>query len=800
MSKNYLMIALRHIKRSKGYSFINIAGLAIGMTCCIMIMLWVQDELSFDRYHENADRIYRLTVDANLGAPLRAPVSNAISAPTLVGEYPEVLSAARIERPGRASVKYGDIQFYEENVGYADNSIFEVFTFPMISGDPKSALSTAYTVVITEEMAEKYFGDEDPIGKILKFDGETDHTVTGVVENVPSNSHFTFDMLRSFETLYMENREEMEQGMRFRYFTYLLLADNADYRELEQKLPTLVETQLGPVINSLGGSMKFLLQPLTSIHLHSDMGYDLSANGNIAHVYLFAAIALFILLIACFNFINLSTARSASRAKEVGIRKTFGAARNKLIRQFLGESVIYSVLAIFLSSILLELSLPLFNSLAGRELSFHYLQTPWFIPGLLLFALAVGFVAGFYPAFFLSSFQPVRVLQGGLKAGLSNSRFRSVLVLIQFAISITLIIGTITIYNQLYFMKNKKLGFNKKQVVVIPGIDDTIRQSLSTLKEELAAVPGVLHVAASSRVPGRGVMKGVLRPEGFSEDQPVTMDLLTVDPDFLPTMGIELAAGRNFSNDLASDTTDAVIINQAAARKIGWDDPIGKKFIFTPPPGSETPITSATVVGVVKDFHISSLHQRIEPLFVDYALERMSTITVKIAPDNISGTLELLKSKWEGIVPNKPFDYQFLDETFDSQYRSEERMGNIALSFSLLAIFIGCLGLFGMSAFSAEQRTKEIGIRRVLGASVTGIVGLLSKEFLMLVAIANLIAWPIAYYAMDKWLQDFAYRIDIGLGIFIPAGIAALLIALVTISFQATKAALNNPIDSLRYE
>jgi putative ABC transport system permease protein len=624
MFKNYLVSALRNLNKHKGYSLINIVGLAIGMTCCILIMLWVADELSFDRFHENSDRIYRLGLDANLGAPLVAPVSNGPSAPAMIEEYPEVINAVRIDRPGRVAVKYGEREFFEENVTYADNSIFDIFTFPFTKGDPSSALLTAYSVVITEDMAEKYFGGEDPIGKTLQFDGNADFTITGVIKNLPHNSHLQFDMIRSFETLYQEQRGAIEQWMGFRFFTYLLLADNIDFTELENKFPALVTANLGPMLDAYGGTIKFFLQPLTRIHLYTKMEHDISANGDIAYVYLFSGIALFVLLIACVNFINLATARSASRAVEVGIRKTFGADRKGLIRQFLGESIVFSLLAMAVSSILLELVLPIFKSLTDRELSLNYLETPWLIAVYVGFALFVGLIAGSYPAFFLSSFQPIQVLRGNLKKGASCSRLRHVLVISQFAISIVLIVGTITIYNQLGYMKNKKLGFEKEQLVVIPGQHNSSIRSLDTIRDELSGVPGVINVAASSMVPGRGVMKGVLRPEGFSEDQPQTMDILSIDHNFIPTFGMEVVSGRNFSAEIASDTSDVVMINEAAARKFGWDDPIGKTFIFSTPSGNGQETTTLSVIGVVKDFHISSLRQDIEPVYIDNTPSQMN--------------------------------------------------------------------------------------------------------------------------------------------------------------------------------
>jgi putative ABC transport system permease protein len=800
MFRNYLKIALRNIKRHTGYSLINVAGLAIGMTCCILMLLWVQDELSFDRFHQNSDRIYRLCLDANIGSPLRVPVSMAPAGPAMASEFPEVEGAVRIIRPERVSVKFEDMTFQEEDVCYADNSIFDVFTFPLVSGDPKTALSSPYSVVITEEMAKKYFGNQEPLGKILRFDDEADFTVTGVMKNVPPNSHLNFNMLRSFETQYRENPEAMESWVNAWFYTYLLLAENCDSKQLEEKFAPFVDKHMGNFLGAIGGTVKLFLQPLTDIHLYSDFERDLPSNGDITYVYLFSGIALFVLLIACFNFVNLATARSATRAREVGMRKTLGAGRGKLMAQFLGESLIFSFFSVALACILLELALPLFNSLAGRQLNLNYFERPWLIPALAGLALLVGFLAGSYPAFFLSSLKPVRVLKGTGSAIASNSGFRRMLVVAQFVISIILIIGSITIYNQIDFMKNKKLGFDKEHVLVIPGLNQAARQSYLSIRDQLTKIPGVTSVGASSLVPGRGRTKSIFYPEGLSDNEPQTMDYMTVDPHYLPTMNMDMAQGRNFSADFSTDSTQSAIINQAAAIKFGWDNPIGKTFRLPNLPGDEGDEQIATVIGVVKDFHIASLHQKIEPQLIFYDLSSINHISVRLAPENITHTVGLLEEEWKKISPDRPFDFYFLDQSFDSQYRAEERLGKISLYFSLLGILIACLGLLGLSSYTTERRTKEIGVRKVLGATETGIVMLLSREIVRWVLLANIIAWPVAYWLADRWLGGFAYRINLGWTTFVLAGLVALSIAVITVSFQAVKAALANPVESLRYE
>jgi putative ABC transport system permease protein len=800
MLRHYLKIVFRSLKKHKGYSFINISGLAIGMAVCILIMMWVVNELSYDRFHEKADYIYRVTMDLEAGSTLHTPVTLTAVGPALVRDFPEVLQSTRILPPNRVAVKYEDKMFQETRVGYAENSIFDIFTLPFVSGDPKTALEAPYSVVITESMAKKYFGDEDPLGKILRLNNERDFAITGVVKNVPSNSHFIFNMLCSFQTFIKEGDVQDDQWFDVRFFTYLLLDENVDPKKLEEKIPGFLDKYIGEMIKASGGSIRLSLQPLKRIHLYSDFERDMSANSDITYVYLFSGIALFVLLIAGINFINLSTARSATRAQEVGMRKTLGAVRSRLIGQFLGESLIYSILSMLLGMLLLKLSLPLFNSLIDRDLSINFLLAPWLIIAFLGLAVVVGVFAGSYPAFFLSSFQPVRVLKGLLKVGASNSRFRRVLVVFQFAISIALIVSTLIVYKQIIFLKNTELGFNKAHVVAIPRMNDAIRKSYRSIRGELLSLPGVIDVGASDLVPSRGHLVASFLPEGFAEDQRQTMDYMNVDSHYLPVMGMEIIAGRNFSEDLATDQDESILINETAAKKLGWKNPVGKRFVFRPPPGQEGETTYVSVIGVVKDFHMKSLREKIEPLVIFFDYDSLFTVSLRMTPGSAMFTLDLLKKKWSELDPNRPFNYFFLDDAYDSQYRREEQMKNITFYFSFLAIFIGCLGLFGMASFTAEQRTKEIGIRKVLGASIPGIVGLLAKEFVLLVVIANLIAWPVAYLAMNRWLQSFAYRTGINPLIFVLSAVLALSIALFTVSYQAIRAALSNPVDALRYE
>lgn len=800
MFKNYLKIAFRNVKNHKAYAFINISGLAIGMACCILIISFITTELSYDRFHKNADRIYRQGLDANLGGnQILMPISTAPAAPAFVQDYPEILDAVRIRRMRNVFIKDRDQEFFEENVILVDNSIFNVFTFPMTKGDPNTALKAAYSMVMTEDTAKKYFGDEDPIGKILKVDNQFDYTVTGVVENVPKNSHFTFDILCSFESLYAQNREAMEVWLSFNLYTYVLLQENFNPKVLENKFPALIDKHMGTALKAIGGEINFFLQPLTKIHLHSHMENEIGANSDIAYIYIFAAIALFILIIACINFMNLATARSALRAREVGIRKVVGAERKELIRQFLGESLIYSLFSMLVAVGLAHLVLPLFSSLSGRELSIDYFGMPWLIPSLIGMILFVGLAAGSYPALFLSSFQPVKVLKGHLKAGAANARFRSILVVGQFVISIGLIISTGVILNQLRYMKNKNLGFEKGNVVVVRTSDGPAQESIDSIKQEFKKIPGVLNAGLSSQLPGREANVSPFVPEGFSATEAQLMKGIDIDQDFIPTMGITVTEGRNFSTEFGTDSSDAIIINEAAARKFGWSDPIGKKIEHFSGEEIEDR-TARTVVGVIKDIHMSSLHNLIMPLLINNESDDWDNISIRINPNNVGSTIDKLRAKWRELYPNQSFDYYFLDESLATLYESEGRLSQIFSSFTLFAIFIACLGLFGMASFTAEQRTKEIGIRKVLGASVSGVVVLLAKDFLKLVLIANIIAWPIAYLAMKKWTQGFSYQAGIGVEMFVITAVMAAVIALLTVSFQSIKAALSHPINAIKYE
>jgi len=797
---NYLKIAFRRIKRQKGYSLINITGLAIGLACCILIVIYILTELSFDRYHVQSNRIYRLGISGKIREnSFIGPVSNTPAVPALVKDYPDVLNAVRFRPTSpRTLVKYGDKQYFEGGIFYADNSVFEVFTFPMTKGDPKTALQAPYSLVISESIAEKYFNDENPIGKILRLNNQEDWTVTGVINNVPRNSHFTFNMLISFETLYNQNPRAQERWLGFPNYTYLLLSKSANPREFEAKLPNFVKNHMSKQLKAISGELNYFLQPLTRIHLHSNLENEISGNSNILYVYIFAALAFFILFLACINFMNLSTARSATRAKEISIRKVVGARRKELIRQFLSETLTYSLISLLIAVVLVVLALPLLSSLSGIDLRIGASQIQWLIPCLFGLSVFVGVAAGSYPAFLLSSYQPANVLKGNLKAGAVGSRFRNVLVVFQFVISISLIIGTGIIMKQLQFMNKKNPGFTKENIIVVRVMPQRVQRTFSLIKTRLEQIPGVRSVAATSTIPGMDPNIGAFIPEGFQDNQTQMMDVLNVNSNFIPTMGIKILAGRNFSTEFETDRKDAIIINQTAAQKFGWDVPVGKTIkVYS---NVMRQWETKTVIGVVQDFHLSSFYKTIAPLYISNLPQGLGGLIIKISPENAKETLRILQTIWKDIDPDRPFDYFFLKEYFNRHFQSEERLRGIIGSFALFSIFIACLGLFGMASFTTEQRTKEIGIRKVLGASVSGIVLLLTKEFTKWVIVANLIAWPVAYYIMSRWLQNFAYHIHIGIGTLLFSSALALVTALITVSFQAFKTAASNPVDSLRYE
>jgi putative ABC transport system permease protein len=800
MLENYLKITFRNFKRQKGYSFITLTGLALGMASCLLIILYIQFELSYDRFHTAADCIYRIVMDATIGSTnLKVPITNNPLSPTLVRDYPQVIASTRIRQISKILVKYEDNQFYESGSLFADTSIFDVFSFPFIHGDPQKALTRPFTIVLTESTARKYFGQNNPVGKVLRLDSSKDYEVNGVIKDVPLNSHLTFDILVSFETLFADQPQARDDWISAHNFTYLRLHENAVSSDLESKFPAMIEKYMGSSLKALGGSIRYSLQPLTDIHLHSNLQFEFAPNSSILYVYIFSAIAFFILGIACINFMNLATARSAKRAQEVGMRKVLGAERHNLIRQFLGESIIYSLLALIAALLLVRMALPVFKNISGVELQLGTSQLIWLIPLIIGLIFFTGITAGSYPAFFLSTFHPVKVLKGNRLTGTGSKRFRHILVTAQFVVSITLIIGTWIIHKQIQYMKNVNLGFTKEHVLVFDVDDPNIFRDINTVKARLKQIPGVVEVAGTDAVPGQGPMAttvGVV-PEGFSNEEGILMKAIRADEDYLSALGMDVVAGRNFSREMSTDKQKAFLVNEVAVQQFGWEDPIGRTIRIQ---GLGLRGTAATVIGVVKNFHYASLREELEPICIGVGMGGLDKLVIRARTENITGLISQLKNTWKEIDPSHPFDFFFLDDFFNAQYRSEERLNSIFASFSGLAIIIACLGLFGLSSFMAEQRTKEIGIRKVLGASISEVVALLSRELLVLVGAAVLVAWPIAYFAMSSWLRNFSFRTSLNPWIFFISGLAALMIAFLTMSFQAIKAASANPVDSLRYE
>ena len=802
MFLNYLKIAFRSLKKNKGYSFINIFGLAVGIACCILILLFIRNELSYDKYNKNYDRIYRIHLTARISNnELNPATSCAPCGPTFVSEIPEVENFVRIRNYGFPVIRYKDKAFSEEKFYWVDSSFFDIFTVHFIEGDPKTALNQPNKVVITKSTARKYFGSEDPIGKILNSDNRRNYMVTGVIEDFPANSTIHMDFLGSLSSYNVDNDRTWLSN---NYYTFILVREGADPDALNKKIYDISKAHIGPQLNQIlgitydqmvqGGSRyNFVLQPLGDIHLRSDQTNEMEPVSDILYIYIFSIIAFAILIIACINFTNLSTARSSGRAKEVGIRKTLGSSQVLLIRQFLIETILMSFLAMLLALILVELFIPTFNNIAGKHLALDIFSNYYSIPLLIIFVLFVGFLAGSYPAFVLSSLVPVKVLRGGLQRS-NKSVLRNFLVILQFSISIFLIVGTFIVESQLNYIQNKKLGFNRDQILIVKKTDD-IGRYMHSFKNDLIQISGVTDVSNSTNIPGDHFSDTAFQREGSGPDEVHDINVLYTDYDFINTYQIKMKEGRFFSRDFPSDTM-SVVMNEEAVKTIGLKDPVGKNLLRI----GDAP--KLRIIGVTNDFNFQSLHRKIEPLVI--GLFRSTGfgrfVSLRFRPQNTQSIIQNISSIWHKYAGNQAFEYSFFNDEFARLYASEERTGQIFTIFSVLAIFIASLGLLGLAAFTAEQRTKEIGIRKVLGASVPEIILLLTKEFTKWVLIANIIAWPAAYFFMNSWLEDFAYRISFNIWIFVLAGTSALLIAVITVSYQAIKAATANPVKSLRYE
>ncbi len=802
MLHNYLKIALRNLFRHKAYTFINIAGLAVGIACCTFILLFVQDELSFEKNHRKAKNIYRLTITIdNNGTVEKAGITSGPIAPQLKQDFPEVKQFVRLlSTGGHELLRYGDKALYETHGFFADSTIFEVFDYPLVAGNSKTALNEPNSIVLSQELAQKYFGHENPIGKIVELETQSPYTlkVTAILAQVPRTTQVRPDFLIPIR---LTGNSYLGQWYNYGFTSYILVNDNFNAAAFDQKLQAFTK-KYQPNVPGTPPPPALHIQPLLDIHLNPEYGGQVTPVSDIKTIYLFSALALFIILLACINFMNLATARSQNRSKEVGVRKVIGATRGQLIRQFLSESLILSGFALVLAMMLVFMLLPLFNQLAGKYIEIDYWRNfeLWLgVVGLTLFA---GMVAGIYPAFYLSGFRPVQVLKGRQAAGTSGASLRQGLVVLQFAISIGMIVGTAVVYKQMMYVQNQRLGFNQEQMVLIniPGNQPLAKSR--TLKAEVLRQPGIKQATLAGSVPASDSWwRTPMRPlgKGNSNDNSIIGYVLPADFEFAHTFSLQLKAGRFLDKSFATDTARAIMLNEAAVAAFGWqkpEDAVGQRISY----GGGNDSLGNVVVGVIQDFNFQSLHQKVEPLILTANTNRASYLVVKVQTNNMAATLAQLEQKWNAFAAHHPFDFTFMDDKLQNQYQAEMKLGRIFAVFAGLAVFIACLGLFGLASFTTEQRTKEIGIRKVLGASVSNIMIMLSQDFVKLVLVANLIAWPIAWYGMSQWLQDFEYRTDISWWTFGIAALTALFIALCTISFHALKAAVSNPVEALRSE
>lgn len=809
MIKNYLKSAWRNIARHKFISFINIFGLTIGITCCLLILTYIINETGYDKYNTNANRTYRVTRIFYSGNGVESLHLSAVAppfGPLLKSAFPEVQQMTRLYPNGTVILRYKEKLFNEENSFFADEHFFDIFSVDVTNGDKFTALNDPYTVMLTDKIAHKYFGDTDPINKTIILDNtKHEFKVTGIFKPFPVNAHMHPEILISFNTLkdtamYGEKQLETNYGNNS-FYTFLLLPKGYNADNLRKRLPSFLDNYVH--MPGMAGNVKtsksvtLTLQKLTDIHLRSHLDDELESNGDITRVYIFSVIALFILLIACINYMNLSTARSALRAKEIGIRKVIGAQRKEIIRQFLSESVLVTWIALLLAVVLTSVLLPYIDKLSNLNLALSELYSWDILVALVALPFIIGLISGIYPALFMSSFKPVKVLKGVFKAGSGGVSFRKVLVVTQFAISIILIVATTVVFQQLRYIQQKSLGFNKDHILTTAYNGD-LDKKYDSFRNDLLSIPGVKEAGRSSRIPSGRLLDeqgASVMQNGTLQQVKIDLKCLSTDYGFIPTFGMRMAAGRNFSRDYATDTSN-YILNETAVKMLGWGSPqnaIDKDMVY----GG----TKGKVIGVVKDFHFESLHQAIVPMiFYMPPGGNYHRLSLKVGGNNIPATIAAIGDTWHRYLPDVPFDYGFLDQKFQQLYSSEQEQGSLFTIFSCIAIFIACLGLFGLSAFTITQRVKEIGVRKVLGASVPQIVTELSKDFLKLVIVAAVIAFPIAWYIMNKWLLDFASRIDIEWWVFVLAGIIALIIAFATISFQSIKAANANPVKSLRSE
>jgi len=801
MIQNYFKSIARRFTKSWHLSLINVLGLALGLGVSILLLLFVRNELTYDHFHPNSEQTYRLATRLSVpNRQMELASGPGPLGPALQEQFPEVLHMCRLRKTGEKIISYQNKLFKESNILFADPGVREIFDLKTFMGDPVTFLEAPFSLIVTREVATKYFGQENPLGKVLKWNNEHEFTVTGVVGKMPENSHFKFDMLASLATL---NRigggpERPDQWMGFNFHTYIELAEGTPLGDLEEQYTELLVSNTADFSAQLGVTASLFLQPLRKIHLDSNLMGELEPGGNRVMIHIYILIAMFILLIAGINFVNLSTSRSNERAREVGMRKVLGASREKLMTQFLGEAVLYALLSLLIALLFVQIVLPFYNYLIGKQLTFNVFADWSFMLSILGLALLVGFLAGIYPAFYLSSFQPIRVLKLGKQSGGGPRFFRYSLVTAQYIISIALVVCTMVIYTQLHFIRNKNLGFNKDQVLVIP-LSGEIQKKSQVFKTEISHVPGVGQAALSSHVPGRGRMETLFQFEGQEEGEPQSFPIMEIDEDYAATMELEFVAGRNFSREFPGDKESSMLMNETMQRQLGWQDPIGKQVYMTDVKEEKFIQVPYQIIGVVRDFHFESLHHSLEPLLLKMPRD-IGCLSVRMNTTDISQLLGSMESVWKKMEPARPFDYFFLDDTFDHLYRAERRLGEIFFAFSGIAIFIACLGLFGLAAYTTEQRTKEIGIRKILGASAFSLFLIVTRDFMKWVILANVVAWPVAYWSMKNWLNNFAYQVNLGIGVFLFSGMLTFLIAIATISWHVVRITRANPVNSLRYE
>ncbi|MBI9053538.1 MAG: ABC transporter permease [Bacteroidales bacterium] len=793
MLKNLIKTAIRNIFKDFGYSSLNILGLTLGITSALFLIIYISDEVSYDRHHENAERIYRVSSRIQeTDDEFTWNVAQIPFGPQVVEDYPEIEASVRFIPFGRELFEYEDKEFFEEDFIYADTAVFDVFTYEFLKGNPQNALIEPYTIVLTEDIAAKYFGKEDPMGKSL-VNGEDIYKVTGVIKNIPFNSHYRYDAIASRKSL----PEEMGSWGNFGVFTYVMLPEGMNYKDFEAKIQEMYGKYMAEIFERMDIKINYILEPILDIHLKSTSSGEPEPTGSNAYVIIFGIVALFLILIAAMNYMNLATARSTKRAREVGLRKVVGSHRGNLIFQFITESIVLTFISLILSVVLLVLLLPQFNHLAGKSFELGVLYTPTIVFSIIGIIVFVGIIGGSYPAFYLSKFNPISVLKGDVTKGASGGIFRKVLVVIQFTISVAMIVSTLVVFKQLNYLKTKDLGYDMDNIISLEFSNREMIEKYPVLKQALLNNSDILSVSSTNTTIGDGSGKVIFNVETDEGMQQRGINFAMVDHDFVETLGITMLEGRDFQEDMPSDTMRGVVINETMAKRLNWDKPMGKKVQMQRRDGTD--IIMATVVGVMQDYHQTGMYNEIETLMLLYRVNNR-VVYAKLSEENVQGTIRYIEDQWNEIFPDHPFEYSFVSDRFSEQFGADEKRGFIFTLFTVLAILIACLGLFGLASYTVEQRKKEIGIRKVVGASEGTVVKLISKEFIILVSIAIVIAFPLTYYFMSDWLQNFVFRTNLGLFVFILAGLITIAITFITISYQAWKAANSNPADSLRIE